>query len=344
MAKYQLLGLGNALLDFQVEVPFEFLEEQGLKKGSMTLVTEAQQRKLMESVLKKFGANTLRQTSGGCSANTLAGFANFGGKGAFIGKVGKDPHGSIYERSLTEANIESALKTSVDAPTGTCIALITPDAERTMVTHLGISVQLGVGDCNWKMVEDSDIVHIEGYLWDSPSAREASLKAIEIARSKGNKVSFTYSDSWCVDRHRVDFLELTRNKLDIVFANEAEALKATGTEKADEAFRIMRDWVPTLCMTLGSRGAYLSDKLTGTAEHIPTWNVAVVDKLGAGDLFAAGFLYGWTHEKNLRQSGFLGCYAATKVIQQVSARLDDDLSKNIDIAVEGPTADEQVAV
>ncbi len=340
MENYHVVGLGNALLDFQVEVPFEFLESQGLEKGSMTLVDESFQKEIVKALEDLQGPQSFARTAGGSAANTIAGVTNFGGRAAYIGKVSADENGRLYRKSLENQKIKVHSIPESHAPTGTCIALITPDAERTMLTHLGIAVDLGPKDIDADLLKASQVLHLEGYLWDSRSAKEAAVEAVDLMQANGRLSALTYSDPHCVERHHKDFLEITKSKLDIIFANEAEAKKAAGAQDGAEAFRLMKEWTRFVCITLGPRGAFLSDRSTGEAVHIPTWDVEVVDKLGAGDLFAAGFLFGITHNKSLKESGYLGCYAATRVIGQVSARLLDDLSPHITTITEGPAEDE----
>lgn len=337
--KYDVLGVGNALLDYQVEVPNSFLEEHGLKKGSMSLVDAATQDHLLKEVRNRFSNSQIRTTSGGCAANTLAGFANFGGKAFFVGKVGTDDNGKTYEADLKSARVDVALHPESKKPTGTCLALITPDAERTMLTHLGIATELSPKDISGDKIQASEIIYIEGYLWDPPSGRSASQEAIKVAKQLGKRVAFTYSDSFCVSRHHADFVSLAKSSIDILFCNESEALAATGEKNVGSAFRVMKDWANIVTITTGPRGALLSHAKERMTEEIGTWNVKLVDKLGAGDLFAAGFLFGISQGRSLRESGFLGCYSATKIIQQVSARLSEDLSKQISIAIKGPTAE-----
>ena len=334
--KYHVLGLGNALRDYHVEVPFEFLEKHGFQKGSMQLVDAATQKKVISEISTLAGNHSIRQSSGGCAANTLAGLANFGARGIFVGKVANDIQGNTYRDDLHQAGIETDLHPGNSDSTGTCLALITPDAERTMLTHLGIATHLSAKDIDAEKIERSDVIYIEGYLWDPPGGREASTEAIKIAKEKGKEVSFTFSDSFCVDRHKADFISLAKNSVDILFCNESEALIATGAKNIQEGFSILKDWAPTVAVTIGSRGALISEGRGKKAIEIPTWSATLVDKLGAGDLFAAGFLYGHTHGKSLKEAGHLGCYAATRVIQQVSARLSENLKSQIAIALIGP--------
>lgn len=340
--KYDLCGLGNALLDYQVRVPHEFLAELGVIKNSMTLVDTAFQNKAVQLVHERFHEAT-QMSSGGCAANTLAGVSNFGGKAFFFGKVGADKQGQHYRNDLEACGVTTHLVDDASDSTGTCLALITPDAERTMLTHLGIATSLSEKDILPDVIADSSIVYIEGYLWDSPSARAASLKALEIARSQGKMTAFTFSDSFCVERHHRDFLDLAKEKIDILFCNETEALKATQTSDVRDAFQEIKNWCPVVAITLGPDGALLSDQRCKTVEEVTTWDVKLIDKLGAGDLFAAGFLYAYSTGRSLKEAGFLGCYAATRVIQQMGARLAPGLNREVVSACQGPASHESMA-
>ncbi len=340
--KYDVCGLGNALLDYQVRVPNEFLSELGVVKNSMTLVETAFQKKAVQLVHDRFHEDT-QKSSGGCAANTLAGFSNFGGRAYFFGKVGADEQGRHYRQDLEACGVKTHLVEDTRDSTGTCLALITPDAERTMLTHLGVATGLSEQDILPEPITDSAIVYIEGYLWDSPSARAASLKALDIARAQKRRTAFTYSDSFCVERHHSDFLQLAQNKIDILFCNETEALKATKKTDVREAFQEMKTWCNTVCITMGPEGALLSDRSRQAVEEITTWDVKLVDKLGAGDLFAAGFLFGLATDRSLKEAGHLGCFAATRVIQQMGARLPLGLNREVAKACLGPESHESMA-
>ncbi|MBN8554851.1 MAG: adenosine kinase [Deltaproteobacteria bacterium] len=334
---YDLLGIGNALLDYQVEVPFQFLEDHGFKRGSMTLVDADFQHRLLAEIQTKFGTKAVRRTSGGCSANTLTGLSSYGGTGAFIGKVANDEAGEFYRSDMQKYNIPFHTSAGSSEHTGTCLALITPDAERTMLTHLGIATHLSEADIEVEKIKNSKFIYIEGYLWDPPSGRAASKHAIKIAKELKKKVSFSYSDSFCVERHFDDFIELSKSSIDIVFCNESEALHATKTSNVQDAFRIMQAWSNTICITIGAKGALLSENFGKNIEEIPTWEVKLIDKLGAGDLFASGVLFGLSQGRCLREAGHLGCFSATRVIQQMGARLEENLSLCIDEASRGPS-------
>lgn len=336
--KYDVIGIGNALLDYQVEVPFEFIEKHSLTRGSMTLVDEKTQHKLISEIRALKGKDAIRTTSGGCAANTLAGFQSFGGKGYFIGKIAEDDHGEFYKQDLKSCGIGFDLHPGTSAQTGTCLALITPDAERTMLTHLGIAVELGPRDISFETIQKSDMVYIEGYLWDSQSARAASREAMKMAKEQKKKIAFTFSDSFCVGRYHDDFVSLAKEHINVLFCNEDEAKMATKTATAEDAFQVMKGWCETVSITAGARGAFVSRHHGKETEEVPTWPVNLVDTLGAGDLFAAGFLYGLSTNHSLRECGYLGCYAASKIIQQMSARLNGPLSSEYQTAVQGPLA------
>lgn len=334
--KYDLVGLGNALLDLQIETPATLLEVLEVTKGSMTLVEAKHQADTLSRLEQVLSTHDVKKTSGGCSANTLVGFASYGGRACFFGRVGKDEQGQHYANDMKAIGLDAQLSEDATKPTGTCLALITPDAERTMLTHLGAAVELRSQDLNAEIIAEAKVTYIEGYLWDSLTARKASLDAIRIAKTNQRQTAFTFSDSFCVDRHRADFVELAKNQIDILFCNETEAMSATQTKSAEEAFRILKEWSPFVFMTWGEKGALLSDRERGLYEHVPTWPVRVVDKLGAGDLFAAGALFGWIQNRSLQEIGRLGCFSAGKVIEQFGARLPFKLSTHIDEAIRGP--------
>lgn len=252
-----LVGIGNALLDFQVEVPFSFLEKHGFTRGSMTLVDAEFQHKILADVQATVGHQSVRRASGGCAANTLAGFTNYGGRGFFVGKVADDELGSSYARDLEQNKVQHQLAPGSTDRTGSCLALITPDAERTMLTHLGIATHLDESDIDAEKIKASKVIYIEGYLWDSLTARAASRKAMKIAKEAGKKVSLTYSDSFCVDRHFNDFIALAKNDLDILFCNQDEAIRATKAKNIDDAFREMKTWCDIVCVTTGARCDFL---------------------------------------------------------------------------------------
>lgn len=332
----ELIGIGNALLDFQLEVPDSVLTELKIKKGSMNLVDADYQLRIFSELHQRFGRDHFEVNSGGSAANTLAGFANLGGKAHFVGKLGRDDNAREYHADLQRVGIAFDYTPHAELPTGTCLALITPDAERTMLTHLGAAIDLNVKDLPTKALQASKILYLEGYLWDSRTAREACLEAAQVSRSSGMRVAMTFSDAFCVERHHDSFMEMLRNNVDILFCNETEAQMAAKNKDTHEAFKILSRLCPVVAVSTGPRGALLSENFGKHCTEVETWDVPLVDKLGAGDLFAAGVLYGLIRERPLQEAGYLGCYSATRVIQQMSGRLKEDLSKSVSQACRGP--------
>lgn len=334
MEKFDIVGLGNALLDLQIEVPERSLVELGINKASMQLVGADQQASIFEK-LSKFG-HPIEQSSGGCTANTLAGVASFGGKTHLFAKLGNDEHGRYYIQDLQNSGISHSTEPHASLASGSCLALITPDAERTMLTHLGAAQELSAFDIQADIIQSGKLIYLEGYLWDSPKGKAACEHAAEIAIQAGKKVALTLSDSLCVQRHLDEFRSFVKAKVDVLFCNEAEALMFTQTNEVSEAFQSLKGLCEFVFVSVGARGALLSANYGKEIESVGTWDVRLVDKLGAGDLFAAGVLYGLSQNRNLRECGYLGCYAATKVIQQFSARIRTALSEELDIALKGP--------
>jgi len=334
--RYELVGLGNALLDFQIQVPDSVLHDLKVTKASMTLVESAYQLQILSELHQRFGREKFDICSGGSSANTVAGFVNYGGSGFYIGKVGRDENGQDYEKDLLRQKIGFCVRNHEDMPTGTCLALITPDAERTMLTHLGSAIDLSVKDLPVETIQQAEIIYLEGYLWDSRTAQEACREAAHMARSKGVKVAMTFSDSFCVNRHKDDFLQMARSQVDILFCNAAEAQAATGKPDVFSAFKDLSRVCPIVAVSNGAHGALLSENFGEKTEAIETWDVNVVDKLGAGDLFASGVLFGLVRKRSLREAGFLGCYSATKVIQQMGARLRESMASEVNEVSQGP--------
>lgn len=318
MARYDVYGVGNALVDIQVQVEAEFLARHGLDKGIMTLVTARTQKEL----LALLSGCPLQTSPGGSACNTMVGLANFGGRASYAGKVGDDEHGAFFQKALTEVGIESAVARG-HGVTGTCLVMITPDADRTMQTCLAASIELDEDDIQSGIIKDSSYVYVEGYLWDSPGPKRASRKAMELARHHGVPVAYTYSDPFCVKRSAEDFRNLSQFSVDLVFCNEEEARMLTANPDRAQACREIASWGPTVFMTAGPDGAYYArGKEQG---HIPPFKVHAIDTNGAGDLFAGGVLYGLTHGLSLADAGKLGSYAAARVVTLLGPRLNEPL-------------------
>lgn len=331
MSRYDIYGVGNALVDIQVQVDARFLIDHNIDKGVMTLVSAEQQAEVLAQL-----ENIPRQTSsGGSACNTVVGVANYGGRTYYAGKVGDDKLGEFYQRELKELGIRSDLPPA-SGPTGTVLVLITPDADRTMLTCLAESLSLDASDILEEHVKSSRYVYVEGYLWDAPGPREASIKAMELGRKNGATVAYTYSDPFCVQRAAHDFRELSKSSVDLVFCNEEEAKMIAEVDVATDACLAIASWGPRVFMTVGPKGAYYAegDKI----EHIPGFPATAIDTTGAGDLFAGGVLYGLSNGHTPAESGRLGSYAASLVVAQVGARLPQRLNGAVSEILAGRTA------
>ncbi len=315
-----VLALGNAIVDVFASAEEDFLVAHELTKGAMMLIDEDR----AETLYAAMGPSKI--VSGGSAANTIAGLASFGGKGAFIGKVKQDELGKLYKHDLTSLGVAFDTGFASDGPaTARSFIIVTPDGERTMNTYLGACQGLTVADVDKAAVQNAEIVYLEGYLWDPPAAKEAFRKASEFAHAAGGRVAITLSDSFCVDRYRDEFLGLIRNRLvDIVFANEAELKSLYQTADFDTALAALRAENIVAAVTRSEK-----DALAVTPDGIiaePVFPVArIVDTTGAGDLFAAGFLYGLTSGREVRDSLRLGALAAGEIISHVGARPDVSL-------------------
>ncbi|CAN5341771.1 adenosine kinase [soil metagenome] len=324
--RIDVLGIGNAIVDVFARVEEGFLGEHGLTKGMMRLVEED----VAEALYAQMGPAT--QVSGGSCANTMAGIASLGGKGAYFGKVKADQLGEIFAHDMKAQGVRFDSPQAKEGPaTARSFILVTPDGERTMNTFLGACVNLGPADIDPAIVADAQVTYMEGYLWDKPSAKEAFKLAAKLAHEAGRKTALTLSDSFCVDRHRESFLDLIRNGIDILFANEKEIKSLYQTDRFSEALKAARRDCDIAVLTRSEAGCVVA---RGDEMHtIPSHYVKhVVDATGAGDLFAAGFLYGYTNGKDLVESARLGALAAAEVISHIGARpevkLRDHAKKN----------------
>ncbi len=319
-SRTDVLALGNAIVDVIASAEEDFLSAHGLTKGAMALIDEPR----AEALYRAMGPGKV--ISGGSAANTIAGLASFGGKGAFIGKVKDDELGRLYRHDLTSLGVAFDTAFATEGPaTARSFIIVTPDGERTMNTYLGACQGLSVADVDQKAVENADIIYLEGYLWDPPAAKDAFRKASEIAHKAGGKVAITLSDSFCVDRYRDEFLGLVRNRMvDIVFANEHELKSLYQASSFDDALAALRAENILAVVTRSEKGA-LAVTPDGIVEE-PVFPVTrVVDATGAGDLFAAGFLFGLTSNREVRDSLRLGALAAAEIISHVGARPDVSL-------------------
>jgi sugar/nucleoside kinase (ribokinase family) len=319
-SRYDVLGLGNAIVDIISQADDDFLLAQGLRKGAMTLIDEER----AEALYAAMGPATF--ISGGSAANTIIGAASLGCAAAFIGKLRSDEAGAAFVHDIRAAKVSFSTALAQDGPaTARCLVLVTPDAQRTMSTFLGASQNLTEADVDEEMVRQSAIIYLEGYLWDPPAAKAAFVKAAKIARQAGSQVALTLSDAFCVDRYRDEFLGLIRSgAVQIVFANESELHSLYQTADFDTAVAQLRGEKILGVVTRSERGSLVVTD--GEALAVPAFPVEqVVDTTGAGDLFAAGFLAGLTKEKSLETCARLGALAAAEIIQHLGARPQTDL-------------------
>ena len=318
--EYDVLGIGNAIVDIIGRCKPEFLVSNNLAKGHMTLVDADAVSRLYKSM------GPAVEISGGSAANTMVGIASLGGKAAFIGKVAEDDFGTVFAHDIRSAGV--AFNSSASAggePTARSLILVTPDGERTMNTFLGVSPELSPRDVDQKLVAASRILYLEGYLFDRPDAQAAFRHAADLAEAAGREVALTLSDGFCVERHRLEFLELIRDKVDILFANEAEITALYKTNSFEEASRHAKEDASIAVLTRSAKGSVIfrGDK----AASVPAAPVRqVVDTTGAGDLYAAGFLYGYAAGKQLDICGHIGSLAAAEVISHLGARPETSLA------------------
>ena len=316
--KLGVVAVGNALVDVIAHASDDYIaaqkESHGMEKGAMTLIDETRAVQLYSDM------SDSTETSGGSAGNTMAGFASFGGKGGFIAKVAEDALGNTFKKDLTSLGIKFDTQPLVMGPkTGRCLILVTPDAQRTMNTFLGASVELKEEDVDADLISQAQITYLEGYLFDKEQAKHAFIKAAELAHQSGHRVALTLSDPFCVDRHRSDFLRLVEHHVDILFANEEEIKSLYMQDNFDDAVSAVSEHVEVAAITRGEKGAVIISKeetVQINAEPVEK----VVDTTGAGDQFAAGFLFGYTEGKDLATCGRLGAIAAAEVISHIGPR------------------------
>lgn len=313
-----VVAVGNALVDVLAQTDDAFIEKQsaqyGMEKGAMTLIDEIRAVELYAQMPAGI------ESSGGSAGNTMAGFASFGGKGGFIGKVADDELGKTFQHDLRSLGIQfDTQPLVVGAKTGRCLVLVTPDAHRTMNTFLGASIELGADDVDEALISNAKVTYLEGYLFDRDQAKQAFIRAAELAHAAGHRVALTLSDPFCVDRHRSDFLRLVENHVDILFANEDEIKSLYMQEEFDDAISAVSDHVEIAAITRSEKGAVII--AGGKQIKIDAAPVdKVIDTTGAGDQFAAGFLYGFTEGKDPETCGKLGALAAAEVISHMGPR------------------------
>ena len=308
----KILGIGNAIVDVICKVEDKFITENGLTKSTMKLIFDEQEFKKLLSNLK-----IEKTVSGGSVANSIVGLSQLGNEVGFIGKVNDDNLGSKYEDGLKQENVKYFYsKKKEELPTGTCLILVTPDSERTMCTFLGTAGKINENDVSSNAIKQSEMILLEGYLWDEGEPKKAFEKAILNA----NKVSMSLSDQFCVDRHKPHFLELVKNKLDITFANEQEIMSLIDAKSFDEVINFSKSVNKLIILTRGEKGS-----IAINGEEVVECGIKeglkILDLTGAGDLFAAGYLHGYLNKFSLKESLIKGTEMSSKVIQQIGARL-----------------------
>lgn len=316
-----LVGIGNAIVDVLSKTQENFLQDNKIHKGTMTLI-EADQA---EALYAKMGPGM--EISGGSAANTVAAFAAMSGKAGYIGKVSNDQLGNVFRHDIRATGVQFDTPALQDGPpTARCLILITPDAQRTMCTFLGACVWITPSDLNEEMLKNAAVTYLEGYLFDRDRAKQTFFKASDIVRGAGKKVALTLSDPFCVERHKGEFLDLITKGVDILFSNEAEIKALFDTHKMEEAMVRAREACPLTIITRSDKGSVIvTDK---DVVEVPAEPVAqIVDTTGAGDMYAAGFLYGYTRGKPVAECGRIGSIAASEVIAHVGARPQSDMKQ-----------------
>lgn len=311
--RYDVVGIGNAIVDVISQESHDFIGEHDLVKGAMTLIDADRATQLYAAMAPAI------ETSGGSAANTMAGIASFGGNAGYIGKVRNDQLGEVFGHDIRAVGVDFEVAAATDGPpTARCLIIVTPDAARTMNTFLGTSSLLHPDEIDTDFVAAGKVLYCEGYIWDIDITKQAIRKAVDACRAAGNKVSFTLSDSFCVERHHAEWLDLVDGPIDILFGNHDEICALYETDDFETAVDAIQGKVEIACLTRGAEGSVIV-----TADErieVPAEPTEVVDTTGAGDLYASGFLYGYTNGYDLATSGRLASLAAAEVISHVGAR------------------------
>jgi sugar/nucleoside kinase (ribokinase family) len=320
-SSFDVVGIGNAIVDVISHADDEFLIANNLRKGAMTLIDAARAEELYD----RMGVGI--EMSGGSAGNTMAGIASLGGRGAYIGKVHDDQLGAVFRHDIRTVGVAFDTPAVTDGPpTARCLIVVTPDAQRTMNTYLGACVELGPEDIDEALIRGAQVTYLEGYLWDKPRAKEAFLKAAAIAHGAGRKVALTLSDSFCVGRHRDSFRDLVDHHVDILFGNEHEITSLFETDSFDDAAAALRGRCEVAALTRSEHGSVIiADGATHAVPAAPI--IRLVDTTGAGDLYASGFLFGYTQGLPLQVCGRLGSIAAAEIITHVGARPEISLAE-----------------
>lgn len=321
--KYNVFGIGNAMVDYEIEANDDFLQDHNVEKGLMTLVDEDRQAELLTAV----GGNVKKRQSGGSAANSMIALSQFGGKGFYTCKVANDEDGTLYKQEMDELGLSTNLDGLPEGTTGKCLVMVTSDAQRTMNTFLGITSDLSENEVVEDELAQAEYVYIEGYLVSSPTGIPAIQKVKELANKHGVKIAYTFSDPAMVKFFNDQSKEAVSGGLDLLFANEEEARLFTSTETEEDAFEKLKDHAREFCMTRSDKGAWIWDGKEKT--EVPPTPTKAIDSTGAGDMFAGAFLYGITNGLSHKESGALANKAASMVVSKFGPRLDNEVAKSL---------------
>ncbi len=325
-------ALGNALVDVQVQVEDSLLAELGLEKGNRYLVEHGRQKEILSMLLGSDSLDSARKTgklhtaAGGSAANTMYGISQLGGRAGFCGKIANDKLGALYAEHMRQSGVVFKESTGRGI-TGACLVLISDDAQRTMLTCLGVSGRIDYEDIDEELLRHSRYIYLEGYLLESECAARTMLRTVAVARTNGVKIALTASDVNCVDRHRDLLVQLIQNDVDLLFANAREARALSGADNNQAAFRMLSGWCQGVAVTDGEHGSLVS--FNGEVTKIPPYSVSAVDTTGAGDAYAAGLLYGIAHGRTVRESGTIASLFSAGVVAQIGPRHSGDIQPEL---------------
>ncbi len=307
MATYDVFGMGNSLIDIQAFISDQFLEEIGVNKGIMHLIDEERSR----SILRRLEKIPLEMIPGGSCANTISTVAFLGGTPVYTGIVSDDGYGKVYEEKLQEYGVKTVTKWVKTGMTGSSIILTTPDAERTMNTHLGVCRQFAKPDIDLDVLKDCHVFHLTGYMWDTDNQKDTAVHAIEHAKQNGLKISFDVADPFLVERNRGEFPRIINDYVDILFGNAQEVMMLTDIDSPLDAGKELQKSCETVVVKIGKEGSYV---ITDTMQKVESFPVAAIDTTGAGDSYAGGFLYAFTHGKDLAECARFANYIASRIV------------------------------
>jgi sugar/nucleoside kinase (ribokinase family) len=323
--KFDVFGVGNAIVDTLAQIDDQLIADLGINKGGMSLMDSENQAK----VLGKLDHQNLQLASGGSAANTMVAIAQSGGTGVYCGKVAHDTNGEFYRQDMEESGIKFpvALAPETSLPTGTCVVLTTPDAERTMCTHLGVSTTLAKSDLNLDLLAQAKCSYIEGYLWDAEGPRAACVEAFEQSKKLGVRAAFTFSDAFLIDRFADDFRNVVSEYCDIIFCNSDEAKQFFGSDSIDDCTTKMAAICELAFITDGSNGCFVVEN--GVVSNVAGFPVKAIDTNGAGDAFAGGALFGLTNGMTSAQAAKWGNYFASRVVENIGPRIDGSMKEHV---------------